>query len=311
MIKINKLNSLNIGDTIGVICPSSAEDYEKIKSGISLIKSLGFKVKEGKHIYKRKGYLAGDDKDRAEDLMDMFKDSTVKMILCIRGGYGAMRILPYIDFDIIRENKKIFMGFSDITVLLNTICQRCNFPTFHGPMVTSDLKEPYTYNSFIESITNTMKKPYILENPPHIKTISLVNGKAKGRLVGGNLCLICSTLGTPYEIDFKDNILFIEEIGEAPYKIDRMLTQLLLSGKLQKCRGIILGGFTNCELKDYSKSLKLEEVLKSNLCKLNIPILSNFSSGHYYPKLTLPIGIEVSLDSEKNLINVLSPPFKI
>lgn len=302
---MKKLKALKTGDTIGLICPSSAEDSGKIKNGIAIIKSLGFNIKEGDHIYDKKGYLAGEDKHRAEDLMNMFKDSEVDMILCIRGGYGAMRILPYLDFSIIENNPKIFMGFSDITVLLNNIYKQCNFPTFHGPMGTSNLNEEYTLKSFIDSISFIRKEKYIIKNPTEFRSFPLIKGKATGNLVGGNLCLICSTLGTPYEIDFENNILFIEEIGESPYKIDRMLTQLLLSGKIQKCNGIILGGFTNCELKDYTNSLTLDEVLADRLLNLNIPILSNFSSGHCYPKLTIPIGAKISLDSEKGEIEVL------
>lgn len=302
---MKKLKVLKTGDTIGLICPSSAEDPEKIKYGIELIKSFGFNIKEGNHIYDRKGYLAGEDRHRAEDLMNMFKDPEVDMVLCIRGGYGAMRILPYLDFSVIADNPKIFMGFSDVTVLLNNIYKQCNFPTFHGPMGTSNLKDEHTFRSFMDSIKCIKEDKHIIKNPVDIKSFPLIKGKAIGNLVGGNLCLICSTLGTPYEIDFENNILFIEDIGESPYKIDRMLTQLLLSGKIQKCSGVILGGFTDCELKNHTNSLTLDEVFTDRLLNLNIPILSNFSSGHCYPKLTIPIGTKISLDSEKGEIEVL------
>ncbi|GAA0784089.1 S66 peptidase family protein [Hathewaya limosa] len=304
-----KLKSIKLGDTIGIVSPSSAEYPEKIQKGIAELKSLGFKVKEGKFIYKRKGYLAGEDYERASDLMNMFMDPSVDMILCVRGGYGAMRILPYLNFHKIKKNPKIFMGFSDITVLLNTINSKCGFPTFHGPMGTSNLTDKYTLKSFLDTILNKLPNNMI-ENPREVPYTTFKEGIAEGNLVGGNLCLICSTLGTPYEINTKNKILFLEDVGEAPYKIDRMLTQLLLANKLQQCSAIILGQFTNCTLQHYERSLTLEQVFEDRLKDLNIPILKDFATGHSYPKLTLPIGPKVRLNTCSGCIELLNNLFK-
>lgn len=300
---------LKIGDTIGIVSPASFEDLEGIKKSIKLLKNLGFNIKEGNHIQDKWGYLAGKDENRAQDLMNMFLDDNIDMILCARGGYGTMRILPLLDFNLINQNPKIFAGFSDITTLLNTIALKCNMTTFHSPMCTSDLYDEITLKSFLDTLMFGDKE-YIIENPKNIPTHHFSDLSVEGKLVGGNLCLICSTLGTPFELDTKDKILFIEDVGEEPYKIDRMLTQLTLSGKLQHCSGIILGQFTDCKLPHYDRSLTLEEVIEDRILSLNKPTITNFQSGHSYPKLTLPIGAAVRMDCKNGVINVLEPVVK-
>lgn len=300
---------LELGDTIGLISPASPENPENIENGIKFLNQIGFKVKLGKHVYDKYGYLAGKDADRANDFTNMFLDPEVDMVLCVRGGYGAMRILPFIDFNIIKRNPKIFMGFSDITTLLNYIYSYCNLITFHGPMESSNLKDNETLNSFIKTLMKGTK-PYELRNPPNKKIKILNKGVAKGQLVGGNLALITSTLGTPYEIDTNGKILFIEEVEEEPYRIDRMLTQLLLSGKLEQCSGFILGQFKDCDLPNYDNSLTLKEVIQDRLLKLNKPTVSNVMSGHDYPRLTLPIGAKVELNCSNKSIHILQAVIK-
>lgn len=297
---------LKIGDTIGVIAPASAEKTELIHEGIHYLESLGYKVKTGDHIYDRWGYFAGKDEDRASDLIKMLADDEVNMILCIRGGYGTVRILPYVPIELFKSNPKIIAGFSDITILLNWVSQKTGLVTFHSPMATSNLKDSITLNSFINTLSRgTM--PYEIINPQDKPLNILKTGTASGKLSGGNLCLMCNSLGTPYEIDTKDKILFIEEIGEAPFRIDRYLTQLLLSGKLQQCKGIILGQFKGCELSHYERSLTLKQIFEDRLLNLNIPVIENLSSGHDYPKLTLPIGAEVLLDAFNGKLIVEKP----
>lgn len=303
-------HKLNFGDTIGIIAPASAEDETIIKEKIATLSLLGFNVKEGTHLFKRSGYLAGDDKCRAQDLMNMFLDKTVDAVICFRGGYGTMRILPYINYEIIKENPKIFMGFSDITTLLNTFYKKCGLVTFHGPMVTSDLNNQYTLNSMLQALMDGVS-PFIIESPENFPLIfNNFEGPITGRVVGGNLSLICSTLGTKYEIDMDDKILFIEDVEEPPYKIDRMLTQLVLSGKLKKCRGILLGQFSGCELPHYERSFTLIQVIEDRVLKLGIPTCSNFMSGHGSPKLTLPIGAKACLNPDNNFIEILEPVVK-
>lgn len=297
---------LNYGDTIGIISPSSPEKPEAIKKGLDFIENLGFKIKVGKHIYDKKGYLAGSDADRAQDIMDMFLDKDVNAILCMRGGYGSMRTLPYIDFDIIKNNPKIFVGFSDITTYLNTFSTKCDLITFHGPMASSNLEDNYTLKSFLDTLMNE-RNEYVPKNPPGIQLNFYNKGNAVGKLVGGNLSLINNTIGTPYEIDFKDNLLFIEDVHEEPYSIDRMLTHLLLSGKLDQCSGFILGQFTNCTLPHYERSLTLEQVIEDRILSLNKPTITNFMSGHDYPKLTLPIGAKAHIDCEKATLEIIEP----
>lgn len=297
---------IQFGDTIGIISPASPQEYEEIRKGVSFLKSLGFKIKKGNHIYAKLGYLAGSDEARAQDLMDMFLDKEVDMILCIRGGYGCMRILPLLDYNIIKNNPKIFMGFSDITAILNTFSSQCNLITFHGPMTTSNLNDKETLKSFLDTISKGYE-PYKIYNPGNMPIQCINDGITKGKIVGGNLCLISSTLGTPYEIDTKNNILFIEDVGEKPYAIDRMLTQLYLSGKLSECSGFILGQFTDCQLPNYERSLTLMEIFKDRLLSLNKPTILNFMSGHDYPKITLPIGVTARISSCTPFIEILEP----
>lgn len=297
---------LKKGDTIGLISPAGPENPAKIENSINLLRSLGFNIKEGKHIYDKLGYLAGRDQHRADDLTNMFLDKDVDMILCVRGGYGTMRILPLIDFSIIKQNPKIFAGFSDITTFLNNIALKCNLVTFHSPMCNSNLSDEYTLKSFLDTLMLGYN-PFIIKNPENTVITSSSKVSTTGQLVGGNLSLICSTIGTPFEIDTKNKILFIEEVSEEPYKIDRMFTQLILSGKFQECAGIILGQFTNCELPHYERSLTLEEVIEDRILSLNKPTLVNLQSGHSYPKLTLPIGAKIKMDCKNKVIELLEP----
>ncbi|WP_050608405.1 S66 peptidase family protein [Clostridium niameyense] len=303
------LNHLKIGDTIGIVSPASPVKTDYLKKGVNYLKSLGFNIKEGKYVYNKWGHLAGSDEDRAKDLMNMFLDDSVDMILCTRGGYGSMRILPYLNLDMIKKNPKIFGGFSDITILLNLFYSQCDFPTFHCPMVSCKFEDEFTTKSFLNTIMNT-KTPYFIKNPPDVQMKSITDEVIEGTLVGGNLSLICNTIGTPYEIDTKDKILFIEEIGEPPYKIDRMLTQLILSNKLSSCKGIIVGQFTNCTLPHYQRSLTTSEVIYDRIVKLNKPTLLNFMSGHSYPKLTLPIGAKIKLNCKNSSLEVISKIIK-
>lgn len=302
-----KGKKLKSGNTIGIISPAGPLEKSEIEKGIGFFENLGYRILKGEHIYDRYGYLAGSDKDRAQDLNNMFRNKDVDMILCIRGGYGVNRILPLIDFDVIRKNPKIFIGFSDITSLLNSIYKRTGLITFHGPMLNSDF-EPETLCSFMEALA-CGTEPYTIENKENMKgeylNIDGVPGTAEGRLMGGNLALIASLMGTPWEIDFKDNIIFIEDVGEEPYRIDRMLTTLELSGKLKGAAGFVIGQFTNCSLSHYERSLTLEQVIEDKILSLNKPAIVNFQSGHSYPRLTLPIGAKVKINGGNGNIKVL------
>ena len=302
-----KPKGLSLGDTIGIIAPASPTTKEKIQLVHDKIIELGFKVKIGKSCYEKYGYLSGRDNIRADDINEMFKDKGVDGIICLRGGYGTPRILDLIDYNIIRHNPKIFVGYSDITALQIALTQISGLVTYHGPMAASDIIGDFN-NLSKESLFNTImnkNSSYEIKNPEAQDIITINGGIAEGSIIGGNLSLIVDTIGTPYEIDVKDKILFIEEIGEQPYNIDRMFNQLRLSGKLEEANGIILGDFNNCEAKDPKNSLSLEEVINDQIKPIGKPTIYNLQSGHCNPMITIPFGVKVRLDGDKKRLIVM------
>lgn len=301
-----KPKRLKKGSVIGITAPGSpCYDDSIIEKGIETIRTMGFKTVVGSTVYKRLGYLAGEDAERAEEINVFFENREIDGIICLRGGYGASRILDKIDYNIIRHNPKVFVGYSDITAIHLAINRMCNMVTFHGPMITSDFSraiDDYTINSFFRSLCCTRlydepREPYISD-----KLKVLTGGKARGRIIGGNLTVMVSTIGSRYEIDTRNRILIIEEIGEEPYRIDRMLTQLIMCGKLQKCSGIVLGQFTGCAPEDPERSLSLMDVLKDRLIPLGIPVLYGGIFGHEELKMTLPIGVRGEITEDGRFI---------
>ena len=304
-----KPKRLKLGDTIGVVAPGSPTTQEKVEEAYNKLVEMGFKVIMGESCYSKYGYLAGIDKLRAEDLNNMFRNKEVNGIICLRGGYGTQRILDLLDYNLIKNNPKVFVGYSDITALHIAINQLSNLVTFHGPMAASDLIgdiSEFSMDSLYNSILYEEFNPSI-KNPSE-ELITINGGVAEGQLIGGNLSLIASTIGTPYEIDTKGKILFIEEIGEEPYRIDRMLTQLRLSNKLQEAEGIILGNFNNCIPEDPDMSLTLEEVIDNLIRPLNKPTLFNLQAGHCEPVITIPLGVKVRLDANRKQLTILEKP---
>ena len=312
--KIIKPPKIQKGDTVGLIAPAScAFEPVTIRNGIETLQSLGFKVKTGKYIKEKYGYLAGTDLQRANDLNSMFADENVKAIVALRGGYGSMRMLNLIDYKLIKKNPKVLLGYSDITSLCLAIHAKTGLVTFHGPVAISSFSE-YTSNYFFNVVTSTKAVGEVAHPEPnnplrptaHLSTIN--PGKANGRLIGGNLTLLTALLGTPFEPDFKNAILFLEETGEEPYDIDRMLTQLLLSEKLDQVAGIIFDRCPNCKPADYKPAFNvtfsLEEVLIDRLGKLACPVLFGLNVGHEADKPTLPIGINVTLDADHNYFSI-------
>ena len=287
---------LNKNSNLGIIAPASCDEKIIINNNIDAFKKLNFKIKTSHHLYDKYGYLAGKDLDRANDLNNMFADDSIDGIICLRGGYGSINTIPYLDIKCIKNNPKFFCGYSDITILLNYLSS-LGLITFHGPMVNSNFNDKITLESFI-SISTSNTFTYNLSN---YKNIEIINPKSfSGKMSGGNLSVICSSLGTPYEINTDNSILLIEEINEYPYAIDRMLSQLILSEKFKSCNGIILGHFKNCSLNNYTKSFTLKEIFINKLSTLGIPIIINFPFGHDYPNLTLPIGV-IGKFSYKNM----------
>ncbi|MFA5523063.1 MAG: LD-carboxypeptidase, partial [Tissierellales bacterium] len=243
---------LKIGDTIGLVGASSPTPYERISPAIMAMENLGFKVIAGESCYASHGFLSGKDELRARDINNMFRNPCISGVFCIRGGYGAARLLDLIDYDTIKLNPKIFIGYSDVTALHIAINQICNIITFHGPMPSTELYKDvdcYTMEYYFNNIF-TNKPLDLIQNPEGMKMKVLVDGYCEGRLIGGNLSLVAASIGTKYEIDTRKKVLFLEEVDEEPYRIDRMLLQLKQSGKLESVAGIILGYFTNCKAEE-------------------------------------------------------------
>ncbi len=297
-----KPKRLRPGDTIGVIAPASPGDQELAAAGVKWLEDQGFRVQPGRTFDQTFGYLSGSDAERAADINAMFASSDIDGIVCLRGGYGTMRLLELVDYEIIRSRPKVFVGYSDITALHISIGQRTGLVTFHGPMVASDMGKgisPYTWDYFSRAVT--VPEPLgPVNNPPLSPApVFLVPGTAQGYLTGGNLSLVVSTLGTPYEIDTCGKILCLEEVGEEPYRIDRMLTQLLLAGKLKDAAGIVFAVCSGCNTEDEPPGLTLEEVLQDRLGGLNKPVLCHLYFGHTADKATLPLGVTAELGTEK------------
>lgn len=307
-----KPKALKFGDTIGVVAPASPTLEENVEKAHKKLKDLGFKVKMGKSCYEKYGYLAGTDSLRAEDINHMFRDEEVDGIICLRGGYGTPRILELLDYDLIKKHPKVFIGYSDITALHIAITRFSRLITFHGPMVASDMLGDFNQFSKKSLFNFIMEGEYLrnIKNPPGEELKTMNPGIAEGSIIGGNLSLIADTLGTPYEIDLKGKMLFIEEVGEEPYQIDRMLTQLRLAGKLKEAEGIILGDFNNCVAKssEYDDSLTLEQVLEDIIKPMNKPTLFNLKAGHCEPVITLPFGARARLDGHKGELTLLERP---
>ncbi len=307
-MRLVKPKRLKKGDLIGIISPASAPDeLFKIEKGVKYLEGLGYKVKVGKNVQQNHGYLAGTDEQRIEDLHDMFKNKEVKAIVCSRGGYGTPRLLDKIDYKLIAKNPKIFVGYSDITALQMAFLQRTGLITFSGPMLAVDLYNsisPYTEEIFWRLITSN-KKLGKVEQPGDEKVSALVKGTAKGRLVGGNLATFLSIAGTTYFPDIKNKILLLEEISEAPYRVDRMLSQLKLMGVFNKISGLILGAFTECvEQNPEKKTLGIGEVIADYFYKLKIPVIYNFSYGHILNKITIPFGGTIRVNASRGIVEI-------
>lgn len=298
---------LKKGDKIALIGASSPTSNNRIEPSIKAMEDLGLKVILGESVSGYHGFLSGNDELRAKDINSMFEDKSIKGIFAIRGGYGSARLLDMLDYDMIKKNPKVFAGYSDVTALHNVFNEKCKLITFHTPMAATEFYkgvDDYTMNYFKKNIFSN--EPLgILKNPSDQEIKILVSGKAKGKLVGGNLSVIISMMGTPYEVDTRGKILFLEDVEEAPYRIDRMLLQLKQCGKFKDAKGIILGAWTNCEAKEDAKSLSLMEVFEELIIPENKPTIYNLACGHCMPTVSLPLGTKVEIDTENNEILLL------
>lgn len=313
--RILKPRRLAPGDTIGLVAPASSSlEDEGIRFSIDLIRSLGFEVKKGAHIFDRQQYLAGEDRARADDVNNMFADDAVDAIFCLRGGYGTPRILPYLDYDLIRAKPKVLLGMSDITGVLTAIHTKTGVVGFHGPNASSSFSD-YSLSEFKKVLMQPTPTTLIGAAPPFEagegkidstnRLTYITGGIAKGRLIGGNLTLISVLMGTEFEPDFRDRIVFLEDVHEAPYRIDRMLTQLRLAGKLQEAAGIVFGKFTDSDTE--GNTFSLEEVLRDRTADLGIPVVRGFMIGHVSEQTVVPIGIEAELNGDAGTLRLLEP----
>ncbi len=307
---------LQVGDTLGVIAPASAPpDPRNIDRALGAIEELGFKPRLAPNARKRWGFLAGSDRERAADLMRMFADPRIKGIICMRGGYGTARLLSRLDYAVVRRNPKVFIGYSDITSLHCAFLARARLVSFHGPMLNSDFIKPtcpdFTIDSFRRTVMVAAPPASVCQGKPGHPIRILRAGTASGTLVGGNISILCASLGTPFEPPFEGAILFFEDVDEAPYRFDRMLTQLLNAGRLQRVSGVAIGLNRNCKdrraLKSSEYRQTLEDVFRERLMPLRVPVVSGLPFGHVAANATLPLGVRATLDGNKGDLLIVEP----
>ena len=289
---------LRPGDKIGIAAPASHFDADKFNKGISVIKSMGYQTHIPDELFKKNGYLAGSDKHRAGLINKLFSDKAIKAIICARGGFGSIKTLALLDVEIIRKNPKIFVGFSDISALLIALYEKCGLVTFHGPMIT-------TLKNATQSTKEAMFKILSSDIQPEItseKSIIIKQGLASGPVIGGNLVTINHLVGTRFEPCLQGHILVLEERGEASYRIDRMLTQMKLAGCFHGLGGLVLGSFIDCGKPD-----EIFEIVNEIFDDMNLPILAGFEIGHGVNNVTIPMGIEATLDTDKEMLSFHKP----
>ena len=301
--QIIKPAALKKGGTVGLVTPASSLTRSAFEKTLTNIEALGFNVKYSDNLRVTRGFLSGTDAQRLIDLHEMFEDGEVDAIICARGGYGSARLLPHLNTNLIRSNPKPLVGYSDITALHQFIYAQTGLVTFHGPVGASDYND-FTKDYF-EDVVMKGKKVKIRAEEPEV----IVPGEAEGRLIGGNLSLLASLVGTPYQTAYEGHILCIEEIGESTYRVDRMLTQMVQSGVLKGVRGIALGYFTNCDARPgdrgYEQSISLMEVFRDQFGQLGVPVLAGLPFGHEEHNATFPVGVNAKIDTGKGTLKVL------
>ncbi len=328
--------ALKAGDTIAFVAPAGVLDKERMDLAATRLREMGFQVQCRDDLYRERGYLAGSDQTRADELNAAFRDPQVQGIFPGTGGYGTTRILPMLDYDMIRANPKVFIGFSDITALHLAISQQTGLVTFHSPNPMWGLGSPenltplsahWFWRAILADRYNEHGSGYLISalgwsanaNEAALRSTceispptTLVAGKATGRLTGGNLSLVAALMGTPYEIQTDDRILFLEDIGEAPYRVDRMLCTLKLAGKLDHISGAVLGQFTRRDEENTSDEKgTIDEVLDEYFQPLGVPVIKNFPAGHHRCNATLPIGGNMEIDAECGTLRLLEDPVRV
>jgi muramoyltetrapeptide carboxypeptidase len=324
MTPIVKPKALRLGDAIGVVAPAGPVDRERMERALARVQERGFRIKTYGDIYRSRGYLAGDDATRAAELMAAFADPETAAVWCARGGYGVVRILDRLDFDVIGRNPKVFVGFSDITLLHVAIQQRTGLITFHAPNLQDGFGKPDDMPAANEAAlwravlaideqqagASPANRGYTFDfgGVDNVDLRPICGGVATGRLIGGNLAVICGVVGTPFEVDAAGRILFLEDISERAYRIDRYLSQLKLAGKLSAVAGILLGTFSYEEGEKADEQSELHALFKEYLEPLGVPVLAGFPAGHERYNLALPMGALVKLDADQKCVTVCECP---
>lgn len=303
-------SKLKKGDLIGLVTPGSSITKEQLDNCISKLEDLGFRTTHNDSVLFEYGYFAGRDQERADELMEMFLREDVDAIMCVRGGYGSIRILDLLDYDQIKNNPKVFVGFSDITALLNAIFQETGLVTFHGLMGVSEFNR-FSVKSFQKVLMDpqeSYKYPYKREKDTkdniEYDRYSITGGKAEGILAGGNISVLDSIIGTRFEPDFEGKIVFLEDVEEKTYRMDKMVFHLLSGTNLKKAAGIILGACDQCNAGE-APTLALNVALDELLKPLGIPVSYGLAFGHIKRMLTMPIGIRTAMDADKNSFELL------
>lgn len=310
--------ALRKGDTIALVAPARSIGEDRLAELTKGLEAMGYRVKPAPNVTKDFGYLAGTDEERATGFMNAWNDPEVDAVFCVTGGYGCTRILDRLDYKAIRRNPKILTGFSDITALHLAISARSQIVTFHSPTSTyaytnnaqeRPIQAKYLWRAIAPEEGVGQPKGYLIPEEPTPRGIAICSGKARGRLVGGNLSLIAATIGTPYEVDTKGAILFIEETNEAPYRVDRMFSQLRLAGKLEEASGVVIGQFNKCEEPD---GFTVEELFEQYFGhgEYGYPVMRNFPTGHVIDNATLPVGAMAEMDADAGTIRLLEAPVK-
>ncbi len=294
-----KPKRLSKGDTIAITSPAGAVwDEKQIEIFSNILKDFGFNIVLGKTLTEKFGYFAGTDEFRAKELNDLFADPNIKGIFCMKGGWGSARLLDKLDYEIISKNPKVLVGFSDITTLLISIFAKTGLVTFHGPVGNSGWNE-FTSFMFKNVIMDAAETAFMIGPDVNDMPYTINPGKATGILMGGNLTVVASLMGSLYLPDWKNKILFLEETKEEPYSIDRMLTQLKLAGVLGNISGFVFGKCVKCDAEEPNKAFKFMEVLEQHIKPLGIPAFYGAMTGHIENKLTIPLGIEATINADK------------
>ncbi|MEM1448030.1 MAG: LD-carboxypeptidase [Planctomycetota bacterium] len=302
---------LRAGDRVGLVNPATAAfDTVAIDVAKDSLAALGLEPVLGRNYFARRGYLAGTDEQRAADIMEFFQDDSIRAIWA-RGGWGAARVLPHLDYDVIAAHPKVLVGYSDTTALLSGVHRKTGLVTFHGPFPRNRFSANAQRTLLFEAEVPTLSNPVRVAPTETVQTEdrvrTLTPGRARGRIVGGNLSVLTAIVGTPYVHEFDDAILFLEDVNEAVYRVDRMMTQLALSGALSRIRGFVFGRCTDCPPGESHGSLTLEEVLLDHVGPLGVPAFRGTMIGHISRQFTIPLGVEAEIDADAGTIQLIAP----